>query len=147
MDIDGCLADVTKAVKECNITAEKRSERDFDCFDRLIPEAKLQLWCKYLNNQMFDLCEVVILTAREERDRSREDTVEWLNRKGIQYNRLIMRDFKDGRSSSDVKREKLKEIKKEYQILFAVDDSPEINIMYKEEGILCLRPNIHNYSS
>jgi thiamine monophosphate synthase len=96
---------------------------------------------------MFNYCDIIILTARRDVDNTKRDTEEWLRNKGIMYTKLIMRKRDKFQEGHIIKREELKEIKKEYRILFAVDDDPEINKMYKEEGVLCLQPNNHLYSS
>lgn len=143
MDIDGCLCNSSEGVKNYLLKENKNYKKFREDFLKY----PAYLWAKRLTNQMFDLCDVIILTAREDTNNTRKDTEEWLRNKGIMYTKLIMKKrncFEEGRV---IKKRELKEIKKEYRVLFAVDDNPEINKMYQEEGVLCLQPNNHLYSS
>ena len=138
MDIDGVLCDSSKGVKEHII-----KNKDYEGFRK--DYAKYPMFKAFLHlcNSMNLMFDIVIITGRKEK--GREATKQWLKNNSIDYHKLIMRSDDDNRPGEEVKKDFLQDVKEDYDILFAIDDKPEINRMYKVEGILCLMPNNTGY--
>lgn len=77
---------------------------------------------------------VLIVTARE---RTYEQvTADWLQKHGLFYNALYMRDFKDYRKDYTVKSEILEQIYIDgYNPVLAVDDNPNVIQLWNERNI------------
>ena len=138
MDIDGVLCDSSKGVKEHII-----KNKDYEGFRKDYAKYPSSESFVYLNNMMLKMFDIVIITGRKEK--GREATKQWLNSENVYYTKLIMRADDDNRPAEFVKKDFLQDVKEDYDILFAVDDKPEINKMYKDEGVLCLMPNSTGY--
>lgn len=64
----------------------------------------------------------------------RPETEEWLERHDIEHDGLTMRPVGDTRKDTDVKREMYDQvIKGEYNVLFVVDDRPQVVRMWQDE--------------
>lgn len=93
------------------------------------------------NWEIIDICsgywsqgiDVVVMTAREEKYRSL--TKGWLNKYGVPYKELYMRALGDLRPDREVKKDLLAEVRKHWDVVFAIDDQPAIIELWKEEGI------------
>lgn len=72
-------------------------------------------------------------------------TRDWLVEHEIQYDHILMRPDGDDRSDSEVKRQLLQEIQKDYTVWFAVEDRKSVVEMWRQEGILCLQCAEGNY--
>ena len=81
--------------------------------------------------------EVVLSTSRNEC--CREETEKRLHEEELSYSKLYMRPANDYRSSSEVKREHLKDIQKDYDVIAFIDDDLSNCQMAKDEGLLALR--------
>lgn len=76
----------------------------------------------------------------------RERTEEWLEKYGIEFDHLYMREIGDKRPDVKVKKEILDALlAKGHEICFVVDDRNDIVRMWRENGITCLQCADHNY--
>ncbi len=76
----------------------------------------------------------VLLTARPAR--LADTTVAWLTRHGVHWDLLVMRVDDDHRSSPDVKRDALVDLRATGHVPeLAVDDDPRNAEMYRSEGV------------
>lgn len=86
-------------------------------------------------------CTILIVTARNEDERER--TVKWLHEKaGLEgvYERLYMREAKDYRDDSVVKKEILDKIRSDgYNPEIVLDDRNGVVAMWREAGLRCLQ--------
>ena len=80
---------------------------------------------------------VFYCTGRSEK--YRKITEEWLFKNGIYTHNssLNMRKRGDERSNPEVKREMLKEIRENFDVVLAVENNKEVEKMLSQEGILC----------
>nr|DAN84998.1 MAG TPA: hypothetical protein [Caudoviricetes sp.] len=90
---------------------------------------------------------VVILTGRS--DEVKTDTMIWLDRYGVKYDRLIMRRASDNRKDTIIKEEELRKIGLE-RIVAAWDDSPNVIAHLRGLGITTYQVcdygnNIHDH--
>ena len=83
--------------------------------------------------------EVSVMLSTSRNDICRRDTEERLQEENFLYNYLYMRRDGDYRQSSDIKREHLKDISKNFEIIAFIDDDLSNCQMAKDEGILALR--------
>lgn len=135
LDLDGTLADVSYCRRHIvRSHPEFPGKRDFDRFHEealLAPVIEEIVEMAHLFSRD---CWIIIVTARKEMRRT--DTEGWLKRHGIPWDLLFMRGDKDHRAPEDVKREILNDIRnKGFNPVVAVDDSPKIIEMFKEEGL------------
>ncbi|MBT5904683.1 MAG: hypothetical protein HOJ86_09730 [Acidimicrobiaceae bacterium] len=79
-------------------------------------------------------CPTVLLTARP--SRLADTTMAWMARHGIAWDLLVMRADDDHRSSPDVKREAVADLRATgYEPVLAIDDDPRNAEMYRAEGV------------
>ena len=80
---------------------------------------------------------IILSTARNEK--CRKETTERLLKEGLTFEKLLMRKENDYRPSNEVKRDHLKEIMQNYEIVAFIDDDLANCEMAKDLGILALR--------
>lgn len=132
-DMDGTLTRV-ESIRHF-VQPDERGRRNFDMFHRS------SLFCPP-NQEVLEMAhdttknnlKNVIVTARQER--YREVTELWLNKHGVEFDNLYMRPNSDMRRDDLVKADILKEILKDYDIVHAVDDRPEVIKVWESAGIL-----------
>src|ERR1700722_11075769 len=80
---------------------------------------------------------VILVTGRPRR--VQPHTLAWLDRYGIRWDLLIMRDFGDYSGVDRFKRETLHELFAQgFDIRLALDDDPKNHAMYVSEGVPCI---------
>jgi predicted kinase len=89
---------------------------------------------------------LIVMSGRDE-GRSRDVTLNWLRRHGIEPTLLLMRPAGDSRKDSIVKRELYETtIKGEYFVRFVLDDRDQVVRMWRDElGLTCLQVNWGNF--
>lgn len=81
---------------------------------------------------------IILLSGRHES--CRPDTIQWLNNKCIDYDKLFMRKTDDNRNDAVVKEEIYKElIEPYYDIEFVLDDRNRVVDMWRGIGLKCLQ--------
>lgn len=81
---------------------------------------------------------ILVVSGRD--DSCLPDTCEWLQRQGVQYDRLLMRKTGDKRPDYVVKKEIYnEEIKDHYNIQFVLDDRNSVVQMWRSLGLKCLQ--------
>lgn len=80
---------------------------------------------------------ILIVTGRPEKYKAL--TRQWLDKNGIRFLELYMRKDGDHRPDYEVKQEMLVEIKREYDPLLVIDDSPKVVKMWRDNGLICLQ--------
>ena len=131
-DIDGVLSD---AVGRQHFLEHGR--RDWNSFfeacgaDPVIEEIERLL--ELLESSL----QVILLTGRPLR--VRPQTLAWLERYGLRWDVLIMRDWGDYNYVTDFKREVVDELRAAgFDIRLALEDDPQNHAMYVAEGIPCV---------
>lgn len=83
--------------------------------------------------------DVVIVSGRDEV--CRQDTEKWLNKHNIKYSALYMREHKDNRDDTIVKKELYEKYIKEEDnpVWFVLDDRDKVVKMWRELGLKCLQ--------
>jgi len=160
VDLDGTLVDtefIFKEISELKLKGEDRWNyfHEHCNSDKVKPLERATHFIELINFSVFivldikfdddnpkvpDMCsgyDVIISTARKEF--SREATVKKLKELNIPYDKLYMRADEDKRLSSEVKRDHLLEIKKNYDVIAFIDDDLTNCNMAKEFGIFALR--------
>lgn len=111
-------------------------------------KVNLDIYSIYANlrySQMIymDYSDIIILTGRNEN--GRENTVKCLEKYHIEFNKLIMRDLNDYRSSYEFKKEHLIELQKEYHIKYLIDDDIAVILEAKRLNINSLWVANYNF--
>lgn len=132
VDIDGTLSDSTQRQKYM-----LQSPKDWKSFYAEIPNDLPNQWCVEICTAMSWAGYEVILVSGRPND-YREVTNEWLNKHFVYSDRLLMRESGDFRPDYQVKLEILNKLKKNYEILFAVDDRKQVVDMWRDNGVVCL---------
>ena len=135
IDLDGTLCD--NAVR---LEVHSDNHKDYWPLYQHIPEDKPNKWCVDII-KMADLydCKLIFLTARPEH--VEELTRDWLLKHLllISYSyELIMMPNNYRYKAETFKKARIKELKKKYDILFAIDDRKENVKVFKEQNIMCL---------
>ena len=132
-DMDGTLADV----RPMRHYVSDPLRKDFDRFHKascLFAEPIVPV--KHAASKAFykQKRAVLIVTARK---RMWGDlTKQWLDKWGVKYTRIYMRDNDDQRRDYEVKRDILARIRSQgYQVVWAWDDNPNVVQLWLEEGI------------
>lgn len=97
-------------------------------------------WCREIVNAfMLSGYHVVFLTARNDSKESKEITESWLNTNILPGWSLIMRPENDLRPDYAVKMDLYRnKIEPFYNVIFAIDDKPEVIEMWKSIGVTAL---------
>jgi hypothetical protein len=129
-DIDGVLADAAGRQHYLDWGDWKRF---FDaCGDDPIIE-EIERLLELLDSSL----KVVLLTGRPRR--VLPHTVGWLERYGLRWDVLIMREYGDYSGVDEFKRGALRDLVQEgFDIRLALDDDPKNHAMYVSEGVPCI---------
>lgn len=132
-DIDGTLADISERVHHV-----RRKPRNWNAFNAGMAQDKAI-------HSMVRLCNILyaaglrILLCSGRNEKNRPETVEWLDKHGVQYHELLLRKDEDYRPDTVIKREFLQSIDKS-SVLFVVEDRNRVVEMWRSEGLVCLQP-------
>lgn len=86
--------------------------------------------------------ELIILTGREDTPEIRKATYDWLDRRQLLPDKLLMRPKGDYSPAQECKRAIYKKyIEGNYNVLAVFDDSQKCVDMWREEGLTCFQPN------
>ncbi len=112
-----------------------------DCFSDEVNQS-----VKYLLESIPNNVEVFIFSGRNSDNNGKEVTLNWLVENSIRYNQLIMRQEKDSRPDTIIKKEMYnKHIKNKYNVLFAVDDRDCVVKLWRDLGLDCFQVNYGNF--
>jgi len=132
IDLDGTLSDTRH--RQHHLEGPKPDWPGFFAAcreDALFPEVKA------LTNAMFAVADVFICTGRP--SNYFEQTQDWLREHGIKYDAMIMRQAGDTRPDTVVKKNMLDLIRgRGWNVLFSVDDRPNVVEMWRANGVPCL---------
>lgn len=125
-DIDGTIA-----------LPNGRNHYDSTKFDQdIVNEPVKQILDMFTNGE--SVLDIILVTGREEK--FRQATENWLKQNEIHFSKLFMRSDNNQEVNAKVKFDIFqKEIKNNFKILFALDDSTEACKMWKLLGIKCLQ--------
>lgn len=131
-DIDGTLADISERVHHV-----RRKPKNWSAFNAGMAQDKAI-------HSMVRLCNVLhaagiyIILCSGRNEKNRPETLDWLNKQGVNYHELLLRKDEDYRSDAVVKREVLQTLDKS-KILFVVEDRSRVVEMWRSEGLVCLQ--------
>jgi hypothetical protein len=127
--VDGTLANV-----DPYIHLVRGSNKDYNAFHESSIDALPNIEVvEMLNHAYFDQIDVIIVTSRMEKWRSL--TSYWLAKNDIGHHALYMRKDEDIRPDYKVKADILNDIKKHWNVIYAVDDNPSIITLWQANGI------------
>jgi predicted secreted acid phosphatase len=131
-DIDGTLADTSERIHHL-----QKKPKNWNAFNEGMAQDKAIRSMVRLCNILFAAgLHIVLCSGRNERNRP--ETIEWLNKQGVNYHELLLRKDEDFRSDSVVKRELVQKLDKS-KILFVVEDRSRVVEMWRAEGLVCLQ--------
>jgi hypothetical protein len=132
VDLDGTLADAGSRQHYLD-----RQPKDWDGFFRAADQDPVLQHVARLLECLHPELQIVILTARPVW--VQEATVAWMDRFGIRWDLLIMREAGDYRSSPEAKREAVRAlVGVGFDLRLAVDDDPRNVAMFEAEGVPCV---------
>ena len=130
-DLDGTLVDVTKIRHYV-----EGKKKNFDLFHKesinCPPNEKVLVLNRTLamNHNVY----IAVFTGREEK--YRELSEQWLDNNKVSYHCLLMRSDNDFRSNVIIKNELFENFKFNYLTYLAIDDTPELRLLWKRVGFL-----------
>lgn len=127
VDMDGTLADVSHRLHHIRGT-RKNWKQFFRLMDADPPSGVVLRWVQNLAPEY----RVIIVTGRP--DSYRRQTVDWLRRHHVQYDKILMRSSGDHRPDYVVKRELLNSVGKN-RVAFVIDDRPTVCDMWRDCGL------------
>jgi FMN phosphatase YigB (HAD superfamily) len=131
-DIDGTLADISERIHHI-----KRKPKNWNAFNAGMAQDKaIHSMVRLCNILYASGIHIILCSGRNERNRP--ETVEWLNKQGVNYHELLLRRDEDYRPDSAVKRELIQGLDKN-KILFVVEDRSRVVEMWRSEGLVCLQ--------
>lgn len=125
-DLDGTLSD--NRHREHLIEGEDKKWREY--LAKCVEDSPVRKTISKLN-EMSEEYEIIILTCRS--DEVEEETIEWLNKNNVNYDRLIM--LPEGRWKIEDSEFKLDELKMLENAVKAFDDKESNCRMFLEEGL------------
>ena len=131
-DIDGTLADVSERIH--HVKSKPKNWNAF--FQGMAQDKAIHSMVRLCNILYASGIQIILCSGRSEEHR--QQTVEWLAQKGVNYHDLLLRKDKDRRPDTTVKRELLSGIDKS-KILFVVEDRSRVVEMWRSEGLVCLQ--------
>jgi len=131
-DIDGVLSD---AVGRQHFL--ERGRRDWEAFFEACGDDPVIEEIARLLELLDDSLQVVLLTGRPLR--VRPQTLAWLERYGLRWDLLIMRDWGDYSRVTAFKRDVVEDLRAYgFDLRLALEDDPQNHAMYVDEGIPCV---------
>jgi FMN phosphatase YigB (HAD superfamily) len=128
-DVDGTLANV-----DPYLHLVRGPNRNYDAFHEAsvgaLPNFEV---VQMLNEAFFDQMHIIIVTSRKEVWRGL--TSYWLAKNDIGHHALYMRKDNDNRPDYEVKEDILLQIKKQWDVIHAVDDNPSVIKLWENYGI------------
>lgn len=143
VDLDNCIANDSWRIPKINWQKANPMDRYHDYHS-------LSAWDELGNTDIFEAhpgARIIVFTARPVLYAA--ITQEWLKRRGVNYDHLVMRNNNDHRPSIDLKRTMLSWLPQIYgvgldEIVAAYDDRQDVVDMYRSHGITAHRREIHN---
>lgn len=139
-DLDGTLADCRHRLHHIK-NGNNNWPAFFDDMSLDMPSAYVVTLAQLTYNSR--VTALVICSGRP--DSHKQPTIDWLTAQDVKFDELLMRKTGDARPDVEVKLEMLEEIRKKYEVLFAVDDRPDIIKMWRENGVPCFAVEDHNW--
>jgi len=131
-DIDGVLSD---AVGRQHFI--ERGRRDWNAFFEACGDDPVIEEIERLLELLDPTLQIVLLTGRPLR--VRPQTLAWLERYGLRWDLLIMRDWGDYSFVTEFKQHVVDDLRGAgFEILLALEDDPQNHAMYVAEGIPCV---------
>lgn len=131
-DIDGTLADISERIHHI-----RKKPKNWSAFNAGMAQDKAIHSMIRLCNILYSAgLRVILCSGRNEKNRP--ETVNWLEKQGVKYHELLLREDEDYRSDAVVKREILQGLEKS-KILFVVEDRSRVVEMWRAEGLVCLQ--------
>ena len=113
--------------------------KDWDAFhDEVGKDALKEPIAKLLGHFRTLGYHIIICSGRWIGDKCGKDTEEWLERHGIQYDHLFMRQTHDSRADFVIKEEILELLPKD-KIAYVLDDRDQVVKMWRRNGLTCLQ--------
>ncbi|NUN06642.1 MAG: polynucleotide kinase [Bdellovibrio sp.] len=138
IDIDGTLANID----------ERRTEflknKNWDSFYSKISEDHLNVWCRQIIEKFRNDHKIILLTGR--RESYEKETLAWLDKNNVFFDKLLFRGKDDFRPDEIVKQEIYENhIRGFFEVLFVVDDRSSVVKMWRSIGLLCLQCDDGNF--
>lgn len=129
VDLDGTLAKIDHRLHHV-----RKQPKDWMGFFKDIPNDvfRQDVWDVVQNLAKKENAKIVILTARPE-DLCKQASIEWLEKNGVDYHTILMRQTGDHRIDEDVKRDLLESHFRKDRIVTYFDDRPRVIKMLMEE--------------
>ncbi len=128
VDIDGTLANVQHRLHHLKGPGKKNWKKFFREMSADEPVEIVVKWVNALTPEY----RTILITGRPEE--YRRETEAWLERHGIQYDKLFMRRDGDHRPDTVVKQELLDRVGRE-RVAFVIEDRPPVCDMYRRCGM------------
>lgn len=140
IDMDGVLFDTSHIFKKL-YELELKGDAKWDYFHQHCndEEVKLMPGIRELFTTIYNDVPLAIIVSTARNEKVRKETMAKLLKHRIIFDHLYMRKDGDYRPSSEIKKEHLQEIMKDYEVTLFIDYDIENCEMAKELGILALR--------
>lgn len=139
-DIDGTLSNCEHRRQFACVQPPNWDAFNAGCFAD--PAYEDIIWMNNLFNKEGCIC----LVASGRSDDHQENTIKWLDEKGVKYEKLYMRKAGDTRGDDLVKKDILDQIRKEFgEPYMAIDDRDQVVSMWRKNGIRCLQVEYGNF--
>lgn len=133
-DIDGTVGNLTHRLHYIN--RDNPKDNDYNSFysyeEVIADDYRFDVIDKVKSE--YDSGKTIIFVSGRS-DICREATEHWLTFTGIPYSALLMRDSNDRRPDTEVKKDFLLQVLKDYNIVRVYDDRPSVIRMWREHGL------------
>ena len=134
VDIDGTLSN-----PEHRLHHVKGEKKDFKAFYGEMEGDTVNEWCQWVIDKLKQDVEIILCTGRPAA--YRHQTVKWLSRKLLSWDRLLMRPADKPHEHDWIIKKEIYDnnIKDKYNVLFVIDDRQQVVDMWRREGLVCLQ--------
>lgn len=135
VDVDGTLANTQHRQHHM-----QSAKKDWDSFFRAMPHDTVFKEVREIINLFYKHHTAHIILATGRPSQYAKMTLQWLKEGDVHFSELHMRAEGDGSADADVKKRMLDDIRKRnLDVLFAIDDRPEVVQMWRQNNVPCLQ--------
>jgi len=133
VDMDGTLADCSHRIHYVI-----KGNHDWDAFEsKSLDDVPRWPIIELVDTFRREGLKILIVSGRQI-DRAGKNTVQWLEKHGILYDHIFMRNGGDNRQDAIVKQEILDKLPKD-RIVYVLDDRNRVVEMWRKNGLTCLQ--------
>lgn len=130
-DVDGTLCDTGSVIH--HLVGVPKGKKRFDLFHEEASNCPPHPHVLSINHSLAPEVVKIVVTAR--RAEWYQHTLWWLMLNKVEFDHLFMRGWSDYRPDYEIKGEIVDRIEERYEIVYALDDNPNVCRLWEERGV------------